>query len=132
MCIPSWRKKPSHWHAGKVWKTDNDGNPAWRDESGAGFSVIDNLTSTSTTDALSANQGKVLNEKFPKIKTNMSISSISANSTQTLKQLGFYGSKGAFLIALQRDSALDGGSLYIFRDNGTTQTITPIYEGSNA
>ena len=51
----------------KVWKTDSTGVPGWRNESGAGFSVIDNLTSTSSTDALSAKQGKVLNEKiYPK------------------------------------------------------------------
>ena len=64
-------------NAGKVWKTDNDGNPAWRDESGAGFSVIDNLTSTSTTDALSANQGKVLSEKIERtVIPNGTLSSI--------------------------------------------------------
>ena len=62
----------------KVWKTDGQGVPGWRSESGAGFSVIDNLTSTSATDALSANQGKVLNEKiYPK-----SLGSISGSSSK--------------------------------------------------
>lgn len=54
--------------ANKVWKTDGDGNPAWRDDSGAGFDVVDNLTSTSATDALSANQGRVLNEKMMTVR----------------------------------------------------------------
>lgn len=37
------------------------------DVNNAKVNVIDNLTSTSTTDALSANQGRVLNEKFDSI-----------------------------------------------------------------
>ena len=41
------------------------------------FQIIDNLTSDSTTDALSANQGKILNEKI----TNANIYSTSETNT---------------------------------------------------
>ena len=44
-------------------------NKAYVDSSGGGVTVIDNLTSTSATDALSANQGRVLNESKQAIAT---------------------------------------------------------------
>lgn len=40
---------------------------------GAGINVIDNLTSTSTGDALSANQGKILNDKITATNTRKSL-----------------------------------------------------------
>jgi hypothetical protein len=45
--------------------------------------VIDGLTSTSTTDALSANQGRVLNEKIEKISivNNTAIDSVEFSRT---------------------------------------------------
>lgn len=45
--------------------------------------VVDNLTSTSTTDALSAKQGKVLNEKFEGITfTGLLSSGVSSTGTE--------------------------------------------------
>lgn len=64
-------------------------------------------------------------------KTGLSIGSISANSTGTLKSLGFYTNKGAFLIILKSDNAYDGASAYIFRDNGTYQTAIALHEGTD-
>ena len=52
----------------KVWYSDNT-SEIIELSGGSGESninVIDNLESTSTTDALSANQGKILNDKIPK------------------------------------------------------------------
>ncbi len=46
---------------GQVLNIDDSGNHAWTDLTST-INIEDNLTSTSTTDALSANQGKVLKE----------------------------------------------------------------------
>jgi len=47
------------------------------------FSVIDNLTSTSSTDALSANQGRVLDEKITAFANTEIVSNTDLNSLTT-------------------------------------------------
>lgn len=50
-------------HANQVWKTDSDGNPAWRDE----ITLSDRLNITETGQALDATLGKVLNDRGSQI-----------------------------------------------------------------
>lgn len=54
--------------------------------------VVDNLTSTSGTDALSANQGKVLNEKFANVITQADVVN-SLGSTEQKKPLSAFMGK---------------------------------------
>lgn len=69
--------------------------------------VIDNLTSTSTIDALSAKQGKVLNEKIPPVIDSLTststTSSLSANQGKVLKDL-----LGSLKVTWTSDGAFPG------------------------
>lgn len=110
--------------ANKVWKTDSDGNPAWRSESGAGFSVIDSLTSTSTTDALSANQGKVLNDKFGGVK--LAVIEIDGQTNQ-YGNYGVQNDLGTTSVYLLSNTFVDGvsGSFGVINiESVNAQTIT--------
>lgn len=64
-----------------IWGWDVDTN-AWVNTGSASIPIVDNLTSTSTTSALSANQGKVLNEaKAEKAIIDASFVNIGAATT---------------------------------------------------
>lgn len=58
--------------ANKVWKTDANGNPAWRNDNASAISITNNLTATVSGTALDAVQGKVLNDKIAETNSNLS------------------------------------------------------------
>lgn len=55
----------------KVWGTDANGNPGWRN--GINVALTDNLSATSTGTALDATLGKVLNDKISKLNNDLGI-----------------------------------------------------------
>lgn len=57
---------PSGGKSGQILRWSADGTASWGDDNNTWRGIQDNLLSTSTTDSLSANQGKILNEtKMP-------------------------------------------------------------------
>lgn len=78
-----------------IWQAYTDSEPSkyeWSKIGGSGTEVIDNLTSTSTTSALSANQGRVLNDlidnKLSKVSSTTTNNFASFNSDGSLKDSG--------------------------------------------
>lgn len=118
----------------KVWYTDGTSEDLLLGGSSGGSSVnvIDNLTSNSTTEALSANQGRLLNNKIPaKCITNLSEDAwndgIGINWSD-----GSYSRMWVYNIptiakTLKKVNIADNGVITINTTNSGSQTITPPY-----
>ena len=80
----------------KVWKTDANGNPGWRNDENTNTwrPVQNNLTSDSTTDSLSAAQGKVLDSKITALNGKLdNKTSLVGHGNQHTISFGWTGSK---------------------------------------
>lgn len=118
----------------KVWYSDGTSEDLLLEGSSEGSSVnvIDNLTSNSTTEALSANQGRLLNNKIPaKCITNLSEDTWNDG-------IGISWSDGDYsrmwvsnipTIAktLKNYNIEDNGTIFINTTNAGSMTITPPY-----
>lgn len=85
---PAWRDDANTWKqntnaqegyvtkgvANKVWKCDANGTPAWRDDANTWRGIQNVLTSTSTTDSLSANMGHSLANGSARDNTKLPLS----------------------------------------------------------
>lgn len=85
---PAWRDDANTWKANtnaqegyvakgvanKVWKCDANGTPAWRDDANTWRGIQNVLTSTSTTDSLSANMGYSLANGSARDSTKLPLS----------------------------------------------------------
>lgn len=80
----------------KVWKTDANGNPGWRSDENTNTwrPVQNNLTSDSTTDSLSAAQGKSLDSKITALNGKLdNKTSLVGHGNQHTISFGWTGSK---------------------------------------
>lgn len=90
---------------GQVLITDGNGGRSWGTIEGC--DVIDNLTSTSTTSALSANQGKVLNDKFTQLKQDISYVEDTDTAVHAISSGYFVIWKGSIAVATSNISIGD-------------------------
>lgn len=87
--------------------------------------VVDNLTSTSGTDALSANQGKVLNEKFTNVVTQADVVN-SLGSTEQKKPLSAFMGKVLSDRLTNGDFIAKEAKMQWGGQNNSDQNLSPI------
>jgi hypothetical protein len=99
--------------------------------------VVDSLTSTSTVDALSANQGKVLNEKINVVALPLTLNEGTGQLTsqQTCGQIKALINEGKIFIPYVRladTSLVEGGVVIITPENTGGNMVIYIFDGDSA
>ena len=117
--------------AGQVWKSDGNGRWSWSSDTDTKVTVVNNLTSTSTTSALSAAQGKALQDAKQNRVTwtcaaGSSIRAIAANGTVTCEADTDTNTQLS-QATVESYIANDVTTNYIPYDNGTKLVTSNIY-----
>lgn len=114
---------------------DADGNPSSNNTRPS--SIMDRLNSTSTSAALSANQGKILNEKINVVAMPLTLNEATGVLTtqQTCAQIKSLINEGKIFIpyvTLSDQSIVEGGIVIISRENTGGNIVIYIFDGDSA